>query len=607
MKLKSICINGFRSFANPQELKLADVPPGLYLVAGNNALEESLEGNGAGKSSLFEAFYWSLFGKTSRNLKAGNIRTWGAKSCCVQAELEGQVVYRQSNPNELTLNSIPIEQSALEKELHITPEVALNSFFFAQFSPFFLDLSTTARMEIYSTALQLEMWERKSDQAKDLAKTAAQGVQTLEVEHARLEEKASTLRGMDYSASIGAWEDQQKEKITRQETVLHAIDKEIGKMATKHDALVSNVAKAQRDYAKHETAVKAAREKSLSAQQAVTVTSTEVRTLNKHLSAATAESARFKKEGKGTCVECGQEIGKEHAKKHAAHLLAVEKELTEQIVSLGAQGVKAAKLQKQAEEEERALTEAAPPLKTLEAELQVLQNNLSVSNKTKYSTALAVAALKKEANPFRAQLEANKKAAKEVSEQAQKKKEELKELRTLQTRFEFWVKGFKDVRYQIMQESLVQLNAEANECLHQLGLTDWSLNFSVEKENKSGTVKRGFLCEVISPYTDEPMPWEVWSGGESQRLRLAAQMGVANLLCSRLGLEFDFEMWDEPSAWLSPGGIKDLLGVLKDRALRYGRRIFVADHRAYDFDFDGVLRITKTEDGSQLDPVEVFA
>jgi DNA repair exonuclease SbcCD ATPase subunit len=247
----------------------------------------------------------------------------------------------------------------------------------------------------------------------------------------------------------------------------------------------------------------------------------------------------------------------------------------------------------------------APALHALEAETKAVQWKLENQNKVKFNKALELGALKKEVNPFRAQMEANKKEAQAVSAKAKEKKDELKDTRDLQARFEFWIKGFKDVRFQVMQESLAQLNAETNECLHQLGLTDWALEFIVEKENKSGTVKRGFLCEVRSPYTEEAMPWEVWSGGESQRLRLATQLGVSNMLCSRLGLEFDFEMWDEPTSNLSPGGINDLMTVLQDRATRYGRRIFLADHRALDFDFSGRLVVTKTEDGSQLGEVEV--
>lgn len=604
MKLKSISIEGFRSFASPQELKLEETPPGLYLVAGINELEPALEGNGAGKSSLMEALFWCLFGKTSRNLKAGSIRTWGTKTCKVSLDCEGFTLTRSSSPNELLLNESPIEQEALEKELHLTPEVMLSAVFFAQFSPFFLDLTTTARMEIYSAALGLGLWEVKSDQAKDFTKTAAQEAQQLEVAHARLEEKEKTLRGMDFSADIAAWDAKQKEKLGKAAAELGSVDLELAPLAKKHDTLASSVAKAQRDFEAHQQALKKAAEQVSIARKQEAQVEAEGKAMDQQVSAAAKEYARFLNRGEGACKECGQELGEAHKKKHAKHLQAIWDGLRLQVSAKVLEFTRAQAASKKMDAAHATLLETVPSLPALEAELRLVAQSLAALNKTKFTAALAMGALKKEVNPFHAQREANKQQVEDVRKQAKQKKAELKETRDLQAQFEFWIKGFKDVRYQVMQESLAQLNAETNECLHQLGLEDWSLEFGVEKENKSGTVKRGFLCTVHSPYTEEAMPWEVWSGGESQRLRLAAQLGVSNLLCSRMGLDFDFEFFDEPSSWLSPGGIKELLTVLQERAQRYGRRIFVADHRAFDFTFDGVLTVTKTEEGSILGAVE---
>lgn len=607
MKLNSIAIAGFRSFASPQELNLATVAPGLYLVEGVNDVEPELEGNGAGKSSLFEAYHWAMFGKTSRNLKAGNIRTWGGTQCKVTLTFDDTTLSRSSSPNELLLNGAPVEQGALEKELRLTPEVALSTVMFAQFSPFFLDLTSTARMEIYSAALGLELWETKSNQAKELAKTAAQEAQQLEVAHARLEEKEKTLRAIDFSADIAQWDAKQKEKLGKAITELGGIDAEIAPLAKKHDTLASSAAKAQRDFEAYQQALKKAAEQVSAARKQEAQAEADGKALDRQLGVAAAELARFKNLGEGACKECGQELGKEHKKRHTRHLHdiydAVRKQIEDQLTVLS----KAMVANKKADAAHASLLETVPSLPALETELRLVAQSLATLNKTKYTAALALGVLKKETNPFHAQRDANKQQVEVVSKQAKQKKAELKETRDLQGRFEFWIKGFKDVRYQVMQESLAQLNAETNECLHQLGLTEWALEFSVEKENKSGTVKRGFLCEVRSPYTDEAMPWEVWSGGESQRLRLAAQLGVANLLCSRLGLDFDFEFWDEPSSWLSPGGIKDLLSVLQERAQRYGRRIFIADHRAFDFPFNGTLTVRKTSEGSMLGSVEALS
>ncbi len=69
MKLQRISITGFRSFRTTQVLLLNKMYPGLWLVTGENEVEPELGANGAGKSSLFEAVHWALYGKTSRSLK----------------------------------------------------------------------------------------------------------------------------------------------------------------------------------------------------------------------------------------------------------------------------------------------------------------------------------------------------------------------------------------------------------------------------------------------------------------------------------------------------------------------------------------------------------
>ena len=103
MKLRELTISGFRSFAVPMTLDVKALPPGLYLVAGENKVEPDLQGNGVGKSTIFEAVFWAMFGKTSRNLKAGSIRNWSSDSAKTSVELvmeEGHLL-RTWSPNEL--------------------------------------------------------------------------------------------------------------------------------------------------------------------------------------------------------------------------------------------------------------------------------------------------------------------------------------------------------------------------------------------------------------------------------------------------------------------------------------------------------------------------
>jgi len=143
----------------------------------------------------------------------------------------------------------------------------------------------------------------------------------------------------------------------------------------------------------------------------------------------------------------------------------------------------------------------------------------------------------------------------------------------------------------------VQLELEANAALHSLGLEDWRMQFDVERETKAGGVTRGFTVLVESPESDGAVPWEAWSGGESQRLRIACAIGLSNLILAQRGVDFDLELWDEPSSWLTEEGVESLLQLLADRARESRRKVIVADHRALGF--GGFSRTVLVEQGKE--------
>ncbi len=186
--------------------------------------------------------------------------------------------------------------------------------------------------------------------------------------------------------------------------------------------------------------------------------------------------------------------------------------------------------------------------------------------------------------------------------------DELDDLQRHRLIYEYWVKAFKDIRLQEIATALEDLQIEANNSVAELGLSDWELHFQVDKETKAGTIQRGFDVLIRSPHNKQAVPWEAWSGGESQRLRLAATMGLSDLIRAHCGAGsiMNLEVWDEPTNGLSPKGTADLLQALADRAQRLGRVIWVVDHRAHAFGgFAGHALVTKTKRGSIIEQDKV--
>lgn len=164
---------------------------------------------------------------------------------------------------------------------------------------------------------------------------------------------------------------------------------------------------------------------------------------------------------------------------------------------------------------------------------------------------------------------------------------------------QFWVKGFKDIRLMLISEAMTQFELEVNAALESLGLFDWDIAFATERETASGTSKKEFNVLVKSPSNTDAVAWESWSGGESQRLRLAGTIGLAHLIDNRAGISCNVEFWDEATSYISEVGLVDLIETLKERAVSLGKQIWIVDHTSLSFGmFNKVVTVVKTEDGS---------
>jgi DNA repair exonuclease SbcCD ATPase subunit len=181
-------------------------------------------------------------------------------------------------------------------------------------------------------------------------------------------------------------------------------------------------------------------------------------------------------------------------------------------------------------------------------------------------------------------------------------KAEIDTLNEDHTAIGYWVTGFKRVRLFIVEETLRQLELEINNSLASLGLLDWHIELDVERENKSGGITKGFTVLVHAPGAPGPVKFESYSGGETQRLRLAGDLGMANLIMERAGLHNTIEFFDEPSQHLSQEGVLDLAETLQQRATDLGRRLFIIEHQLLDYPYAGVITVTKDANGSWVEP-----
>ena len=582
MKLLNIEIQGFGSYHSAQALSFEHMAPGLYHVAGNNKLHPRLEGNAVGKSKLFEAVCWCLFGKTSRNLKAGTVRGWYTKEDCivaltVQTRKDRLEIMRAWSPNVLAVSvngttTKPIEQSELEQLLGINFDAFLFSYYHAQFTPKFLDLAPSTQLDLYTQATKLDFWEEASTFAGKAATATREELQKAKELLAGAKEKVASYKAFSYKKEEAEWAAQQAKK--------------------EHDLAIS-LRHEQKRVDTWRAALEQAKKKLAQAKdfsQAVAEAQAHARHQQLALNTAEQELTKIERKKEGACPSCGQRITKQHLDKEKTRLQLLWESIGKEVKAAGKQ------LKELLAQQEK--------IRPLEVDVAESTANLRVAEKDTITLTQQAQNLKQETNPYtakQAHLEKELAEARQVLTEAEKDRAKLEKEEHSLT---YWNGGFREIRLALIKESLAQLNIEANRALASSGLPDWGLEFDVERETKGGKISRGFTTVVHAPELTMPVPWEAWSGGESQRLRIAGTIGMAGLICSQLGIIPNIEFWDEPSTWLNAEGISDLLDSLADRAMEEKKVILLADHRVlHHGKFAGTLLITKDAQGSHIERI----
>lgn len=612
MKLYRITIANFRSFKGEETFSFP-AAPGLYFMQGINLAEPRLGGNAAGKTTIWEALTWLLFGKTGKGLKAGDVCNWDFdRGTRVELgfEMEDgavslQVMKRTWKPNAWTLQDLFGNVTDLTKDeanevlaalrLEFTP--FLNCILMAQGQPMFLDQKHDVKAALFSDVMGLDRWLDYSAKASKRASAQDSISRGYERDLAGFKSTLAQIQGQDLTKTMKHWE---QERTSR--------------LAALEDRYELALGKRKQVKAKIPAATALCDEKALDVVDATGwLTQTKERLEHRkededgahHLFAQAKANYAAMQDSReelasGECPTCGQKVPHDHlpspAKLKALLKLYDEAESTWQRAVMYRREMEDTleDFENQKADVQANLREADESLRRLQRDLQMMERELDAMEEQ-------AEAIVKEKNPY-AELHSLQREAGEDADRAITRTQRLlDDSNSRYSMFSFWVRGFKDLRLQLIAEALNELEIEVNSCVASLGLVDWELNFQVDRETKGGNIQRGFNVFVKSPHNENPVPWEAWSGGEAQRLRIAATMGLANLIRSRTGTELELEVWDEPSTGLSKQGINDLLESLAARALHEGRIIFAVDHTAHAFgNFAGVCTITKTTEGSKI-------
>ena len=607
IEFEKLKIQGFKSFVGePSTIYLND--PGLHFVRGINKNQPRLGSNGAGKSSLWGALSWVLWGKTAEGLKNPDIAPWYSKQKTnveLQLKINDNVktISRSISPNQLLLNGQPASPEAIEDLLQMDYSVFTNTILLGQSQPLFFDLQPRDKMQLFSDVLKLDRWEERSAAASKRVASLQSTRSGLQQDLAGLNRSLIELESIREATELKRtrWEQEQAEKAKDRTAELEKCKADLAPLQNKLDKADLAYDGAATEAQALQNEVQIATDTLVKAQANHTREQLKWERARDDLAEAKNDLAEFAKAK--VCPTCGQSIKQADIKTHKSELNAKIVEF-QKIVDAGIpdsvkeEREKASKLVDQARKNFNEFNaKANKALETVNfLKPQVLELQLKIKQIKE-----AAQEQRETINPFTEQLQTLRRRKTDLTAQKEKIEEDLHKTERRIERAQFWVRGFKDVRLYVIEETLAELELVTNSMLEDVGLVDWQVRYDIEKETKSGTTQRGLNVLILSPDNKEAVRWESWSGGEGQRLRLIGSLALREVLLNEAGISTNLEILDEPSRHLSKEGIIELVACLSDRAHDLNHSLFYCDHSVVESaEFDSVITVVKDKQGSYV-------
>lgn len=616
MEFLNIEWENFKAFQGGHRLDFSQYQPGLYFIRGENRSEPELGSNGSSKSTLLDVIHWTLFGVSMRGIRSPQLVPWtapGRPRASLRLRINKKIitVRRSHRPNTLSIirkgKETPVTQEQLEDLIGLTPITIQNSILIGQFTQLFFDRKPGEKMAVFAELLDLDYWFQCADNASNTLRILEHDEQKAEIEISNI----STLI-KEINRSIN--ELRQEKKSDAASTKLHI--GVVSKRKRKLNIEKLDIKQQVSDLKKYrEAAAKDLIEASILKRQR----ESEVSDAKVHLSSLTNEEQVKKtliSENKsqlmillkinGSCTICGQHISASHKQREIAKLTGKRDKLDELVKELETDYSHLVIAVNESEEELKTVqTSITKSIKDRDYYIsEIRQLNLKAQNVAQEidNCNKIMKAVTQRSIDYTTKIKRQKERLEIKKKERMEHRLSLKELRAMMEQARFWIKGFKEIRLYEITEALVSLETEINSYLTDLGMRNWSVSLDVERTTKSGSISKGFQI-TVDPGDEAEVParpWEAWSGGEGQRLRLAGTLALANLILRKYDQRSNLQIWDESLLWLSGSGREDMLDLLQEIARREEKTIFIIDQNELSFAFDGVLTIIKDDEGSRF-------
>jgi hypothetical protein len=603
LDFEKMVIKDFKAFRGTHTLPLN--LPGVTSLVGDNQTIDRMYGNGVAKSTIWDAFIWCLYGQTPLGLRNPDVKPWSGGNPIVtvffKSDARQNELQRSTSPNSFTLNGEAIADFADTFGLGL--KLAINTVLLPQEKPLFFDRRPAEKMLLFSEAMPLERWDTRAVAAGKAADELSGEALAIESDqqHAQgaLGELDTSIESLRKQASD--WNDKFKHR-TR------VSQKEIEALRKKRDRSDNVLSGAILEQDSALTELKACERLSATLNREITLVERKLAAIDAQATAA-AESVKaltieFEALTRSkTCPTCGQTIKPTDLASHRKHiserLAAIEERVHEQI-EVRKQLV-TDKQTKQRQLDANELAAEGFDAKALDAGDIILRHRPEIVELN--AKIAAAGTVQTEENPYTKQIAELQKRRKGVLREIAELEAELPRVRAEEENARFWVKGFKDIKLQLIEEVLGELELVTNSMIEEVGLEGWEVHYDIEREAKTGAVTSMLNVMIVSPDSrGKAVRWEAFSGGERQRLRLIGSLVLADVLLARAGIETNLEILDEPAVYWADEGVHELVGFLAERARERDKSIYFIEHSAVEsVQFSNVWTVIKDEKGARVE------
>lgn len=612
--LDSVTLQGFRSFTAKKRLNFWNRRPGLYLITGDNRVDEGMTTNAVGKSTTFGGICWCYFDKDPRKLVGTDLHNWERiEPCIVETRFKKRAtsytLRRGHDPNHLMWldhegNETVATNEDVQDLLGTTYEHFLCTVLQGQFGVMFFDLTEGQQQKTLAAALQLDIWTDAAKQAR--AEATELYDQSLKLRD-RIQESTGRIREAKQRLV------QIKNDLERAGTIARAREAEL---KAERAELMKRLRKYKRAIEGHDATIK-----KLQAQQ------NEVDTDRNGWEQAVRHQRLAASDARSRMVEIRNDL--EHAEKDLEVLHDTVCDRCKQQITPQVKKRLSSAVGKVVEELEKKLTEVHLVHEAAETALAEAQESVDTLRKSSDDLGRAVARearhrmrteeerrnLDRDLQRVDEELEATAEmhetlqnsltaTQKRLSRMRRDRRVLRSERKDVETRREIaksWDATFQDVRLWLLDRATWEFEVEVNNAIQALGLGGWEVRLLTEREGTRGKTLRGLQIEIRSPRSVGWVKWKAWCGGETQRLKIAGALGLARLIENRTGVRWNVEFWDEPTEHLDGSGFADLLGYFRRRAREEQRQIWIADHHSIGLSgFDGHIVVQKNRRGTRF-------